>query len=466
MVGRADGDGIDVVAGQQLVERAAEGRDAQAPTLFPPLGLVHVPHRHHLGARVFLVATDMALARVAAATQYADPDLAITSAHVVFLSILSAVHPPDRCRQSLRPALDLVVRHLDQAHCHQARDELFGHGAKAGLVAIAAVLGVQRAAHGAIGRAEGRRDLENVVGVSGRLREAKAEAQALFLADPLEVVECEAVLVALPDAGPDVPDVVGLRGRAPSLEPAAPADRLVHHQPAPRILLDIAAHARHLAQPNGGRHLVHAEVERHEGGRFAAEGPFAVDALVQVTAVGDDHGAVPRGQVLALLEAEDAQVSPGAGVPALPGSAHRVRAVLDQEEVVLLADGGNLVHLGALAPHVRDDDSLAARADVGAQGGRIHKESVVLDVDKAWHGVEVEAGQPAEVHDGVAQHLPTGARAADRDRLGQAGHGRVAADGVFGAHQFGKGLLEAGDHAAILPAQATAGQNLFDVAQL
>src|SRR2546423_6256010 len=104
------------------------------------------------------------------------------------LIIVLALHAPDEPTQPLGTSRNLRRWHLDQPARHKARDEVLGHGTQADVVTVGAVLGVERAAHRAVGHPVGRRPVEDVIGVGRRLREAEAQAQVLLLAQSLEVV--------------------------------------------------------------------------------------------------------------------------------------------------------------------------------------------------------------------------------------------------------------------------------------
>src|SRR5919201_1085375 len=69
------------------------------------------------------------------------------------LAIALSLHAPDDPAQPLGASRDLRWRHLDQPARDQAREEVLGHGRQAGVVAVGAVPGVERAAYRAVGHA-------------------------------------------------------------------------------------------------------------------------------------------------------------------------------------------------------------------------------------------------------------------------------------------------------------------------
>src|SRR2546423_5730649 len=103
------------------------------------------------------------------------------------LTMALSLHAPDDPAQPLGASCNLRRWHLDQPARNQARDEILGHGAQAGVVAVGAVPAVEWAAYRAVGHAVSGRPLEDVIGVGRRLREAEAQGQILLFAEALEV---------------------------------------------------------------------------------------------------------------------------------------------------------------------------------------------------------------------------------------------------------------------------------------
>src|SRR5437763_5785405 len=81
MVRRADRDRVNIVTGQQLVQRLAEERHAEALALGAPFSLIDVPQGHHLGAWILLVAADVSLGGIPATAQHPDADLPVPARH-------------------------------------------------------------------------------------------------------------------------------------------------------------------------------------------------------------------------------------------------------------------------------------------------------------------------------------------------------------------------------------------------
>ena len=100
----------------------------------------------------------------------------------------------------------------------------------------------------------------------------------------------------------------------------------------------------------------------------------------EIVVVGDDHAAFAAGrEVLALAEAEAADVADRTGGAALVDAAEALRAVFDDLQIVLLRDRHDRVHVGDDAVEVDHHDRLRALGDVpldvggieGVVGGRV-----------------------------------------------------------------------------------------------
>src|SRR5687768_6936213 len=85
---------------------------------------------------------------------------------------------------------------------------------------------------------------------------------------------------------------------------------------------------------------------------------------IRLGVVGCDQTCISGGgEVLGRIERESAEVAPAAGAPSLVVRADALRAVLDQDEFLLLADRRNLVDRGALAEEMDRDDRLCPPGD-------------------------------------------------------------------------------------------------------
>ena len=85
-------------------------------------------------------------------------------------------------------------------------------------------------------------------------------------------------------------------------------------------------------------------------------------------AVGGEHTALARRQVLIREEAKTANLAPGAERFAIQGRTRAMGGVFDHVQVVLpgnLEDGG---HVAGVAGVVHDDDGFGARSDAGCDG--------------------------------------------------------------------------------------------------
>mmetsp|Transcript_2069 Transcript_2069/g.4841 ORF Transcript_2069/g.4841 Transcript_2069/m.4841 type:complete len:555 (+) Transcript_2069:304-1968(+) len=138
----------------------------------------------------------------------------------------------------------------------------------------------------------------------------------------------------------------------------------------------------------GGREVALVKHLVGAGGEDAPDGNLLV--------VGDKEATLSRVDELVGLGAEaggDGAVLGGAGLDALPVAAERVRAVLDQGDVVLLTHLGDAGHVGDAASHVRDNGDLGSALD-----GLLLK---VLDVDHELLGAVDVLWLAPGVHDGA-----------------------------------------------------------------
>ncbi|MBA7588753.1 hypothetical protein ES708_30821 [subsurface metagenome] len=152
----------------------------------------------------------------------------------------------------------------------------------------------------------------------------------------------------------------------------------------------------------------------------------------------------------------------------LPGRVDGVGAVLDQEQPFVPADLGDSVDLRTLTPHVGDNHGLGQRGDVGQKGIGIHVVGVPSHIGEARYRVEVYGGQPAEVHDRIADHLESGTGPGHADSLDQTRHGAVLGHGLLCPYLLGKGLFEAPGHALLaeIVAQGISPHHLSQIGQL
>ena len=115
----------------------------------------------------------------------------------------------------------------------------------------------------------------------------------------------------------------------------------------------------------------------------------------QVLVVGGDHAAFAAGgEGLVLAEAAAGDVAQRAGLLALVDAAEGLGVVLDDEQLVLLGEGVDRVHVAHVAVEVHRHDGLGALVDQLL--GRLDAEAVVVEVHVG------EARDGAGLHDGEA----------------------------------------------------------------
>ena len=163
----------------------------------------------------------------------------------------------------------------------------------------------------------------------------------------------------------------------------------------------------------------------------------------EVLVVADDHAAFAAGrEVLGLAEREAADRTDGAGLLALVHAAEALRAVLDHEEVVLLRDLHDRIHVGDHAVEVDDDDGLRLLGDRGLDLLGI-EEVVRPDVDEDGERTGLDGAEGGgDERIGGADDLVTRADAERGERAverrGAVGDG----DRVLHAEPLGPLLLE------------------------
>ena len=166
----------------------------------------------------------------------------------------------------------------------------------------------------------------------------------------------------------------------------------------------------------------------------------------EVVVVRDDGPAVPVGaEVLAGVEAERPGDAERSGHPALERGEMGLRAVLDEMELVPVADGLDGLDIHGLSEDVDGDDGLGPGRDLGLDQLRIDVE-VLVDVHEDGFGAGLAdgfRGRDEAVGDG--DDLVAGADAqgleGDVDGVGAVG----AADAVLPAELPGIGFLESLD---------------------
>ena len=183
--------------------------------------------------------------------------------------------------------------------------------------------------------------------------------------------------------------------------------------PAPRALLDQGK----LGVGQGGGDVRHAEAKirrrqlpSRESSLRGSRAMLPVEHVAagiengarrDILVVGDQHAALAGIDMLVALKREASRGAERAGRPPAPSRAVRVRAILNQRDVVAAADLDHLVHVGDVAAHVRQEQVLrAALARLAIEIVQVDDE-VVGDLDEnvlaarmgdgAWYGRQREA---------------------------------------------------------------------------
>ncbi len=104
----------------------------------------------------------------------------------------------------------------------------------------------------------------------------------------------------------------------------------------------------------------------------------------------DEQPAFAAAEVLRVVQAEGADVADGPDLAALVLRAVGLAGILDHEELVLLRDGQDRVHVGGQPLDVHGDDGLRARGDGRLELRGIHAVRPRVDVDEDRDGVLVQ----------------------------------------------------------------------------
>ena len=111
-------------------------------------------------------------------------------------------------------------------------------------------------------------------------------------------------------------------------------------------------------------------------------------------------------------------------------------------------DGADALHVHRTAEQVHRQQHLGGGGDRGLELLEVDQVGALLHIHehrRGTHGADrFGRGEEAE---GAGDHLITGAHAEAAQGQDQGVGAAVAAHGVGGAHRFGKGLFEGGDHA-------------------
>ena len=122
-----------------------------------------------------------------------------------------------------------------------------------------------------------------------------------------------------------------------------------------------------------------------------------------VRIVAQDHAALPGGQVLGGVKADDAALSEGAHPCALPRRAPGLRGVLHHGQPVLPAQRQQAVHVGRTAAEVNRHDGAGAAGQARRHAVGVEGVALRVDVGKNGDGAQLE-GRGGGGDEGVARH--------------------------------------------------------------
>ena len=215
---------------------------------------------------------------------------------------------------------------------------------------------------------------------------------------------------------------------------------------------DDLLHAIGLDQAEGGGELAHPEVEPVDLVLELAVVAELAGELDQLGVGGDEHPALAGGDRLRRVERVDAGVAEGARPAIAPVGAVRVGAVLEQEDPVLAAVGGDAVGVeGEVAADVDEDRRLRLQAlGLCLEVLEGHAEVGAVAVDELDLGAGLDRGERGR-HEGVggAEH-GLAAHAGELERRQRAaGPARQPEAGQ--AVPLRPALLEGGQHAPLRP---------------
>ena len=207
-----------------------------------------------------------------------------------------------------------------------------------------------------------------VVDFAGDAVEGKVFAQGVALGDAQDVL-VEDVAGTRVDPGED--DAVAGGGAADGSREACGREQL------------IVAVGKCCAAAIPGREM--AEFYGEDGGLHAVEPRVPADLVVGVAAAhavgaehagalcelggggGEETGVTGGAEIFGGIEAEGGGVAERAGGPAGPGGAEGLGGVFEEQQIVLLAEGVEGVHVGALAVEVDRQERAQADARMGVR---------------------------------------------------------------------------------------------------
>ena len=160
---------------------------------------------------------------------------------------------------------------------------------------------------------------------------------------------------------------------------------------------DDLLHPLDLDEAERGGELAHPEVEPLDLVLELAVVAELARELDQLGVGGDEHAALARGDRLGRVERVDAGVAVAAGPAAAPLGAVGVGAVLEQEDPVVAAVGGDPLGVeGDVAADVDEDRGLGpVPLGLGLEVGERHAEVLAVAVDELDLGAGADRRQRA-----------------------------------------------------------------------
>ena len=206
----------------------------------------------------------------------------------------------------------------------------------------------------------------------------------------------------------------------------------------------------HLTSSDAGADIAHSVVVTDLLVQIVGEGLARLSCKLEGVArigffLAEEHTAARGRDYLVSVEGKNAEFAEGTAGAALIKTAESLGGVLDEGDIMLAADCGDLVELGGIAVEMDDNDRFrhAVEIDRTAQSLGIHIPGLALRVDEDGLGADVGDGIGGR---GEGQILTkngvTGPDAREDHRKMKSRGARRKSDGVCGAREFLHRLLE------------------------
>jgi len=177
-------------------------------------------------------------------------------------------------------------------------------------------------------------------------------------------------------------------------------DAFDHHLPALTAQIHLLLEPFHLRTQDGGGELRHSRIHPNKRRLIKIEllGPLVAPDIVVHTSAGvvlrtvrDQCPALTATNVLVLVEAKDANVAhrPG-GLPPI-GHADCLAGILNDEQIVLIGDCDDCVHVSNQVQHVDRNNGLCCTGHSGLDVDRVDGQALV-DIDKNWNRTNRDHG--------------------------------------------------------------------------